>query len=67
MWAYRFLKHLPEDYKRIKQKSIDPNRIGSEDGSAIQTWFDRLVALIERYSLQAEDLYNSDKVGFIEG
>jgi hypothetical protein len=46
-WAYRFIERLPNQYKRIKQKPIDPKRLLSEDIGVIQTWFDRLQILID--------------------
>jgi len=66
IWAYRFFQRLPAEYKRTKQKLIDPKRIESEDVAAIQDWYDRL-EIIYRYNLQALDIYNSDEVGFMEG
>ena len=67
MWTYRFIKKLPPEYRRRKQKPMDPKRLNSEDISTVVTWYERLRSLINRYQLQAKDIYNFDEIGFIEG
>ena len=67
MWAYRFIKKLPLEYRRRKQKPMDPRRLNSEDISTVVTWYERLYSLINRYQLQPKDIYNFDEIGFLEG
>ncbi|EED18843.1 ferric reductase transmembrane component 5 precursor, putative [Talaromyces stipitatus ATCC 10500] len=39
-WVYSFIKRLPNDYKKQKQKTVDPNRHIAEDSGVIQAWFE---------------------------
>jgi hypothetical protein len=63
-WPYRFISRLPNEYKRIKQKPVDPNRIKSEDIGVVQTWFDRLEIQLKQYKISPSNLYNMDETGF---
>jgi hypothetical protein len=63
-WAYRFIERLPNQYKRIKQKPIDPKRLLSEDIGVIQTWFDRLQILIDTHKITPANIWNFDETGF---
>ncbi|EED11571.1 conserved hypothetical protein [Talaromyces stipitatus ATCC 10500] len=63
-WVYRFLKRLPKEYVKMKQKTIDPKRHLAEDPSFIQAWFDRLETAIERYKITPSNIWNFDKSGF---
>ncbi|OJD24736.1 hypothetical protein ACJ73_03903 [Blastomyces percursus] len=64
MWAYRFIKRLPDEYNRVKQKPMDPKRISSEDISFIINWFDRYESILNQYNFHATDIYNFDEIGF---
>jgi hypothetical protein len=63
-WSYRFIKQLPDQYKRIKQKPIDPKRLLSEDIGVIQTWFDRLQIVLDTYKITPSNIWNFDETGF---
>jgi len=67
MWTYRFIKKLPPEFQRRKQKPMDRKRLDSEDISNVVVWYDRLLALIKRYQIQPRDIYNFDEIGFLEG
>jgi hypothetical protein len=63
-WSYRFIERLPDQYKRIKQKPIDPKRLISEDIGVIQTWFDRLQIVLDTYKITPSNIWNFDETGF---
>ncbi|EED11888.1 conserved hypothetical protein [Talaromyces stipitatus ATCC 10500] len=63
-WVYRFLKRLPKEYVKMKQKTIDPKRHLAENPSVIQAWFDRLETAIERYKITPSNIWNFDESGF---
>lgn len=67
MWPYRFIKRLPQGFRRLKQKPLEKKRLDAEDISTIQTWYDRFEIAMEKYQIQLQDLYNFDEVGFQEG
>ena len=49
------------------QKPMDLKRLESEDLGAIQTWYNRLEALLHRHNIQPNDFYNFDEIGFMCG
>ncbi|QSS50967.1 hypothetical protein I7I53_06169 [Histoplasma capsulatum var. duboisii H88] len=66
MWIYRFIEHLPE-YKRVKQKPMDPKRLAVENIGYINTWFEHLWILFKQYRFQTCNVYNFNEIGFQEG
>ena len=64
MWTYHFIKKLPPEFQRRKQKPMDCKRLDSEDISNVVVWYDRLAALMRCYQLQPKDIYNFDEIGF---
>lgn len=67
MWPYRFIKHLPQGFRRLKQKPLKKKRLNAEDIGVMQTWYDWLDIAMKQYQIQPQDLYNFDEVGFLEG
>lgn len=61
-WVYRFIKRLPEEFKLVKQKPKEKNRLKAEDIGPIQHWFDCLERFIEQ--IPPRNIYNSDETGF---
>ena len=67
MWSYRFIKRLPQGFRRLKQKPLEKKRLESEDIGIMQTWFDRFEIIMKKHQIQPQDLYNFDEIGFQEG
>lgn len=67
MWAYRFMKRLPGDYKCQKRKPKEPKRIQSGDVARIDTWYKKIGFLLRQHQIQPGDFYNMDEIGFMEG
>ena len=63
-WPYNFIQWLGPEYKRVKQKPMDPNRLAATDISVIDSWFDRLEIQLRINKIQPENLYNFDETGF---
>jgi hypothetical protein len=66
-WPYRFTKRLPDQYKRIIQKPIDPKRLTAESLAGVQVWFERLNMTMKQYKIGPSNLYNMDETGFQYG
>ncbi|EED20634.1 conserved hypothetical protein [Talaromyces stipitatus ATCC 10500] len=54
-WVYRFLKRLPKEYVKMKQKTIDPSDI------LLRT---RALYRPERYKITPSNIWNFDESGF---
>ena len=67
MWVNRFFKRLPDGYKQMKKRPMDPKRLHAEDIAAIMTWYDRLGILMHQFQIQPSDIYNLNEIGFLEG
>ena len=65
MWAYNFIKRLPDGFNWVKQKPAERERIEAEDISILQAWYDRLEPLVKRIS--PSNIYNFDETGFALG
>lgn len=64
MWSYWFIKCLPQEFRRLKQKPLEKKQLESEDIGIMQTWFDHFEIIMEKHQIQPQDLYNSDEIGF---
>ena len=66
MWVNQFFKHLPYWYKQMKKRPLDPKHVHAEDIAAIMTWYDHLEILVRQFQIQPSDIYNFDKIDFLE-
>ena len=64
MWTYCFLKRLPPEYKRIKQRPMDPKRIQAEDIGIVQTFYNHWEIVIKSHHIHPCNIYNMDETGF---
>ncbi|KAJ5715987.1 transposase [Penicillium malachiteum] len=58
MWAYRFIKRLPDNMSLtpVKQKTKELKRIQAEDAGLLAHWYDQLESLL--HSVPARLVYN---------
>ena len=65
MWAYNFIKRLPDGFYWVKQKPAERERVEAEDISILQAWYDRLEPIVNR--IPPSNIYNFDETGFALG
>jgi DDE superfamily endonuclease/Tc5 transposase DNA-binding domain len=63
MWASRWLARHPE-YKKRARKPLAVARKNTHNPEAIQCWFDKLLAVKERFGILDSDIHNMDETGF---
>jgi hypothetical protein len=67
MWAYRFIKRLPDhlNLAPVKQKTKESKRIQAENAGLLQHWYDQLGQLL--HDVPSRLVYNFDECGFQPG
>jgi hypothetical protein len=67
MWAYRFIKRLPDhlNLAPVKQKTKESKRIQAENAGMLQHWYDQLGNLLR--GVPSRLVYNFDECGFQPG
>jgi Tc5 transposase DNA-binding domain len=63
MWASRWLSRYPE-YRKKARKPLATVRKNTHDPTAIQRWFDKLLAVKIEFGIVDKDIYKIDETGF---
>jgi hypothetical protein len=64
--VYKFLSKHPALKTRLR-RTRDVQRVKNEDPRIIRSWFERVQATKQQYSILDEDTYNFDETGFAMG
>ncbi len=62
-WLTRFIKRYEELMTKYLRK-YDYQRAKCEDPEEIQKWFDLVQAMVIKYGIVSEDIYNFNESGF---
>jgi hypothetical protein len=65
-WTSNFVRRQPQLSTRFN-RSIDYQRVLSEDPDAYNAWFRLVRNIIDKYGIQEDDIYNFDETGFLMG
>lgn len=66
-WPGRFLKQHSKDLICLYTTGIDAARVRADSAYKYTLYFELLARKLHQYNIQAEDIYNMDKKGFLIG
>ena len=65
-WTSNFVRRTPELKARLN-RTIDYQRVQYEDPDAYNAWFRLVRNMVNKYTIQEEDIWNFDETGFCMG